>query len=251
MLFDGWLKVYGGGVEEQVLPQLNEGDKLEKKRVEAEQKYTQPPARFTEATLIRTLEKLGIGRPSTYAPTISTIQVRQYVEKKEHKFYPTAVGIAVTQFLEKYFPRVMDYQFTAQMEENLDEIAQGKIAAVPVIKEFYQPFEENVVTVEETAKRVKVAVEKTGQKCPKCKGEVVIRVGRFGKFLSCSKFPKCDYKASYQQKVVGVKCAKCGSEVVVRRTKTRRQFYGCSRYPKCDWAIWRLPKKKETGSDGA
>ena len=241
--FDGWLKVYGGGGEEQVLPVIAVGDKLAQKEVGAEQKFTEALARYTEATLIKTLEKLGIGRPSTYAPTISTIQVRQYVEKKEQKFYPTAVGVAVTQFLTKYFPQVMDYEFTAQMEDELDKIASGKRKWVPVIKEFYGPFEKDVVKVEKTAERVKVAVEKTGTGCPECKqGEVVIRVGRFGKFLSCSRFPECKYTSRYVEIVDGVKCAKCGGEVVIKRTKKGRQFYGCANYPKCDWASWHRPK---------
>ena len=241
--FEGWLKVYGGGNEEQVLPGVAEGEKLVQEEVVAEQKFTEPVARYTEATLIKTLEKLGIGRPSTYAPTISTIQVRQYVEKKEQKFYPTAVGVAVTEFLTKYFPQVMDYEFTAGMEDELDKIATGKRKWVPVIREFYGPFEKDVLKVEKTAERVKGAGEKTGEKCPECKtGEVVIRVGRFGKFLSCSLFPECKYTARHIEKVEGVKCAKCGGDVVVKRTRKGRQFYGCVNYPKCDWASWHRPK---------
>ena len=245
MLFDGWMKVYGNKTEEQVLPELVEGEELRKEKVEAEQKFTQPPARYTEASLIKTLEKLGIGRPSTYAPTISTIQARQYVEKKEQKFYPTPVGMAVTEFLAKYFPEIMDYQFTAQMEDDLDKIASGRGEWVPLVREFYGPFEKDLVRVEAKAERMKVMTEPTGDKCPECRqGEVVIRMGRFGKFLSCSRFPECKYTANYVETVAGVKCAKCGSEVVVRRTKKGKQFYGCSTYPKCDWAAWKLGRKK-------
>ena len=244
MLFDGWMKVYGNKTEEQVLPELVEGEELRKEKVEAEQKFTQPPARYTEASLIKTLEKLGIGRPSTYAPTISTIQARQYVEKKEQKFYPTPVGMAVTEFLAKYFPEIMDYQFTAQMEDDLDKIASGRGEWVPLVREFYGPFEKDLVRVEAKAERMKVMTEPTGDKCPECRqGEVVIRLGRFGKFLSCSRFPECKYTANYVEKVAGVKCPKCGSEVVVRRTKKGKQFYGCSRYPTCDWAAWKLGRK--------
>ena len=243
VVFDGWRRVYGGEIEEVVLPQVSEGDRLVKEEVVAEQKFTQPPARFSEATLIKTLEKLGIGRPSTYAPTISTIQVRQYVEKKEQKFYPTPVGMAVTQFLFQYFPQIMDYEFTAGMEDSLDKIASGEQEWVPVIDKFYRPFEKDLSRVEKKAERVKVETEKTGDKCPKCKqGDVVIRVGRFGKFLSCSRFPECDYKDKYVEIVEGVKCQKCGNPVVVRRTKTGRFFYGCSTYPKCSWASWHKPK---------
>jgi DNA topoisomerase I len=246
MLFDGWLKVYGSKTDDQLLPELKEGDRLIKKEVVAEQKFTEAPARYTEASLIKTLEKLGIGRPSTYAPTISTIQVRQYVEKKEQKFYSTPVGVAVTEFLAKYFPKIMDYQFTAQMEDDLDKIAAGKALFVPVVGEFYEPFEQDVARVETKAARVKVPTEATGQQCPQCqKGEVVIRLGRFGKFLSCSRFPKCKYTANYVETVAGVNCPKCGSEVVIRRTKKGKQFYGCSTYPKCDWAAWKLGKKTD------
>ena len=246
MKFDGWLAVYGGKSEEQLLPEIKAGERLNKKKVEAEGKETLPAPRYSEASLIKTLEKLGIGRPSTYAPIISTIQVRQYVEKKEGKFYPTSIGLAVTQFLEKYFPGIMDYEFTAGMEDDLDKIAQGERKYLPVLKEFYGPFARRLKETEEKAKRVKVAVEKTGEKCPECKqGEVVIRMGRFGKFLSCSRFPECKYTKNYVQKIGGMRCEKCKKgEVVVRRTRNGRQFYGCSRYPDCDWATWRLGKKK-------
>ncbi|MBI4035256.1 MAG: type I DNA topoisomerase [Candidatus Chisholmbacteria bacterium] len=253
MKFDGWLKVYGGKTEEQVLPELKVGEDLKKKEVKAEQRFTQPPPRYTEASLIKTLEKLGIGRPSTYAPTISTIQVRQYVEKKEQQFFPTPVGMTVTEFLLKYFPGILSYEFTASMEDDLDKIAQGKREWIPVVREFYEPFARDLKQVGKKAARMKVAVEKTGEKCPECgKGEVVIRVGRFGKFLSCSRFPECKYTANFVQKVAGAKCQKCGQgEVVIRRTKSGRQFYGCSRYPECDWATWRLAKKASLGAKGS
>ncbi len=224
------------------LPELKQGEKLQLIKVLSGQKFTQPPDRYTESTLIKTLEKLGIGRPSTYAPTISTIQNRHYVEKQEGKFYPTQVGIAVTQFLQKYFQEIMDYDFTAQMEDDLDKIALGKRKWVPVISEFYKPFASQLKGAKD-AKRIKIQVEKTGNKCPLCeKGDEVIRIGRFGKFLSCSRFPDCKYTKTYIEET-GMSCPGCKEgKVIVRRTRKGRQFYGCSRYPECKWASWKKPK---------
>ena len=248
--FEGWRAVYGGGKSEQAkseegeqtLPDVEKGDSLEKIKVLSEQKFTQPPARYNEASLIKTLEKLGIGRPSTYAPTISTIQDRQYINKDEGKFVPTSVGIAVNDFLMKYFSDVFDYQFTARMEDSLDKIAEGERKWVPVIREFWDPFSKKLEGVEEKAERVKVEVELTGNKCPKCsEGMQVIRLGRFGKFLSCSRFPDCDWKETYVEKI-DMKCPDCKEgDVIVRKTRKGRSFYGCSRYPACKWASWKKP----------
>jgi len=224
------------------LPPLTKGDALELQKLNPIQKFTQPPPRFNEASLIKTLEELGIGRPSTYAPTISTILERMYVEKKEKNFVPTNLGFAVNDFLLEYFPDVFDYQFTAHMEDDLDEIANGKQEWVPVVREFYEPFNLKLIGVSRVAERVAVETETTGEKCPKCgQGQVVIRVGRFGKFLSCSRFPACDYRAPYIAKT-GLKCPKCGGEVVYKKTKKGKGFYGCSNYPKCNFASWRKPK---------
>jgi len=241
--FAGWLKLYEKSNEEEVLPKVKAGDDLDLLKLKDEQKFTQPPPRYTEATLIKALEERGIGRPSTYAPIVSTIQTRQYAEKQEGKFKPTSLGTTVNDFLVEYFPDVFDYQFTANMEDELDDIANGKRQWVPVINDFYQPFEEKLTSVSQVAERVQVPTEATGEKCPKCQeGQLVIRVGRFGKFLSCSRFPDCDYSAPFIQKLEGVKCPQCGSEVAVRRTKKGKQFYGCANYPKCQWASWRKPK---------
>jgi DNA topoisomerase-1 len=226
-----------------ILPPLVPDQSLDLLKVTSEQKFTQPPPRYGVASLIKELEKLGIGRPSTYAPIISTIQDRQYVELKDKSFLPTPVGFAVTEFLLTNFPKVMDYQFTAGMEENLDHIAQGEKSWVPVIREFYTPFSDKLVHVEEKSKRVKIATEKTGEKCPECKkGDTVIRVGRFGKFLSCSRFPDCKHTANFVEKI-DMKCPDCSKgEVIIKTTKKRRKFFGCSRYPDCKWASWRRPK---------
>ncbi len=254
--FDGWLKIYlnqgkkNKNEEEEDeeeeskydLPQLLEGEELSFVDVASEQKFTQPPARFNDASLIKALEERGIGRPSTYAPILSTIQDRQYVERIEKRFKPTSLGIAVNDFLVGNFPKIVDYGFTAEMEDNLDEIANGARNWRKVIGDFYKPFEETLQTVAETAKRVQVEVEETGNACPKCgEGREVIRLGRFGKFVACSRYPDCDYKNNYVEKA-GMPCPKCGGEVIMRRTKTRRSFFGCSNYPNCDFASWTKPK---------
>jgi len=229
-------------VDPAQLPDVSKDETLKLLKVIPLQKFTQPPARYTEASLIKMLEKLGVGRPSTYAPTINTIQIRNYVEKNEGKFSPTSIGLAVNDFLIGNFPDVFEYQFTAGMEEGLDKVANGEEKWVELIRDFYKPFEKKLLDVEKKAKRVVIEAEKTGEKCPECKkGDIVIRTGRFGKFLSCDKFPECKYTAKYLDKI-GKKCPDCKKgEVIVKKTKKGRKFYGCSRYPKCKWASWRKP----------
>ncbi len=253
MKFDGWRKVLPGKINEEdvvSLPDVDKGEELDLVKVNSLQKFTLPPARYNEASLIKMLEKLGIGRPSTYAPIISTIQIRAYVEKNDSRaFVPTNVGFAVNDFLVENFPEIFDYEFTANMEDNLDKVADGKLPWVKTIKEFYKPFGKKVTSVEKNSKRVKIEVEKLGRKCPTCKeGELVIRTGRFGKFISCSRFPECKHTEKYLEKV-GVKCPDCGKgDVIVKKTSKGRKFFGCSRYPDCKFASWRNPKapKEET-----
>lgn len=248
--FLGWTTLYEKKIEEEKrdednqmsLPDVKEKDDLDLVKIQHDQKFTTPPSRYTEATLIKALEERGIGRPSTYAPTVSTIQDRQYVEKDEGKFKPNALGTTVNDFLMEYFPDVFDYQFTAKMEDDLDQVANGKEQWENVVDEFYTPFEKKLTSVAEVAERVQVPTEVTDKKCPKCdQGQLVIRVGRFGKFLSCSRFPDCDYAAPYVLSLEGVSCPQCNGEIVVRRTKKGKQFYGCANYPKCKWASWRKP----------
>jgi len=245
--FDGWYLVSAQDSEKSTqLPEVIEGGKLDFVELTKEQKFTQPQARYNDASLIKALEEMGIGRPSTYAPTLSTIQDRQYVEKNEKRFKPTELGIAVNDFLVKNFPNIVDYEFTANMEYGLDEVANGEKKWQPLLADFYTPFEKQLADVTQTAERVKIETEKTGEKCPKCQvGDVVIRLGKFGKFLSCSTYPECDYKANHQNKT-GQKCPKCGEtdggDVIIRKTRTGRSFYGCSNYPKCDFASWTKPK---------
>ncbi len=244
--FDGWRALVKKNEEEKELISVREGEELKYINVLGEQKFTKPLSRYTEAGLIKELEKRGIGRPSTYATIISTIQARMYVEKEAKKFKPTNIGVAVTTFLDKHFKKIMDYDFTAKMENDLDEVAGGKKNWIKVLKVFWEPFSKKVKEVEKTAERVAIAVETTGKKCPKCKeGEVVIRTGRFGKFLSCSRFPECDYKAPYVEEIKGFVCPDCGSKIVVRKTRKGKTFYGCSKWPKCKWAGWKLSEAKK------
>jgi DNA topoisomerase-1 len=247
--FDGWRKIIKktGNNEEQELPALTVDEQLKLIKVIPNQKFTEPPPRYNEASIIRTLEKLGIGRPSTYAPTISTIQMRNYVEKKERRFYSTPVGVAVNDFLLANFPEVFEYSFTAKMENDLDEIAKGKKEWEKLISGFWTPLGKKLKKVEKDAKRVKIEVEKLGKKCPTCKeGELVIRIGRFGKFISCSRFPDCKHTEKYIEKV-GMKCPECKKgDVIIRQTKKKRKFFGCSQYPDCEWASWRKPSSEKT-----
>lgn len=250
--FEGWKKVYGEKLEaesqkseEVILPDVQRGEALECKDVLSEQKFTQPPARYNDASLIKELEKRGIGRPSTYASILSTIVDRGYVERSEKRYSPTSIGEAVNDFLLEHFPKVMDYEFTAAMEEDLDRISRGEKEWKQVMRAFWGPFEKAVKVVDKHAGRVGIPVEKTGTACPQCgEGELVIRTGRFGKFMSCSRFPACNYRASLKQTVEGVVCPECGSEIVQKRTRTGRIFWGCSNYPRCTWASWHDPKKK-------
>lgn len=249
--FPGWMKVYDTPAEDEeekdeaaegIIPELSEGELLTLLEILKEQKFTQPPARYNDASLIKTLEEMGIGRPSTYAPTLSTIQDRQYVEKIEKRFRPTALGMAVNDFLVEHFSDIVDYQFTAKMEDELDSVANGEKKWQPVLSEFYTPFEIKLGKAHEASPRVKVEVELTGDKCPECKeGDVVVRIGKFGKFLACSRYPECKYKANYVNKV-GVPCPKCGGDVIMRRTRSGKSFFGCSNYPNCDFASWTKPQ---------
>ncbi len=253
--FDGWQVLYPKaekndlstlddlgdvktGNEPRILPDLSIEEKLNLERLIPQQKFTEPSPRFNEASLIKALEERGIGRPSTYAPTISTIQDRQYVEKNEKKFYATPLGSAVNDFLVTNFPGIIDYDFTAKMENQLDEIANGTIQWVPTIREFYTPFNAKLTSVYKDAKRVKIETEELSEKCPDCGNPLVLRLGKFGKFVACSTYPNCKYTRQYQEKA-GIACPKCGGEIVVKKTKRGKRFYGCANYPTCTFAAWK------------
>jgi DNA topoisomerase-1 len=247
--FEGYLKVAGYDAESVVLPDVAVGDELKIDEIRPEQKYTLPPPRYNEASLIKSLEENGIGRPSTYAPTISTIFERQYISKEVKEdgrlgrnFNPTELGYLVNDFLVKYFPGIVDLPFTATMEQHLDDIAQGKREWIPVIDEFYSPFAKQLVHVEETVEKTAAPIEKTGEQCPECKqGDVLVKQGKFGKFYACSRFPDCKYTKNMLEKI-DMKCPDCkDGDVVVRKTRRGRIFYGCSRYPDCKFASWTKP----------
>lgn len=247
--FDGWHRVYGKApIKEQVLPELSVEQNLDLIKVNSAQKFTEPPPRYTEATLIRDLEKNDIGRPSTYAPTISTLYERAYIEKLEDKkIGPTPIGTTTVDFLVKYFPNIVDLKFTAGMEEDLDEIAQGNKKMVPVMDEFWKPFEKQVDSVMESAEKMKVQVEESGELCEKCGRPMVIRYGRFGKFLACSGFPDCKNTKTLSEPT-GLICPDDGGEVVQRRTKRGRLFWGCANYPKCKFASWTKPSSASSSA---
>ncbi len=239
LVFDGFLKVNPLGLADNRLPQFTVNEKLNLISIAEKEHETLPPPRYNDASIIKTLEEKGIGRPSTYVTIISTIESRQYIVREEGKFIPTAIGIAVNDFLVKNFSDIDDIPFTAGMEDSLDEIAHGKREWAPMMKDFYTPFEKKLVEVE-GAERVAIAVEQTGEKCPECKiGDVIIRTGRFGKFLSCSRFPECKFTAPFVEKT-GLKCPKDGGDVVIKKTRKGRKFFGCSNYPKCDFAAWKI-----------
>lgn len=260
LVFDGFLKVNPLGLLDNRLPKFEVNEKLNLVDVLEKEHETLPPPRYNDASIIKTLEEKGIGRPSTYATIISTIESRQYIERGDpatgsgRYFVSTAIGIAVNDFLVKNFSEIDDIPFTAQMEDNLDEIAKGQEEWIPMMKSFYTPFEKKLIEVE-GAERVHIAVEETSEKCPTCGSPLVIRTGRFGKFISCSTFPACKFTKAYVEST-GLPCPKCdpadakavagkGGEIVVKKTRRGRRFYGCSNYPKCDFAAWKLENIKK------
>lgn len=239
--FDGFLKVYPTKLKENILPKIEKNELLELIKLIPEQHFTQPPARYNEASLVKLLEEYGIGRPSTYAPIISTIQLRGYVRKNEQKrFEPTEIGTLVTNLLKDNFSNIVDIKFTARMEKDLDEIADGKQDKATLLKNFYEPFSKNLMEKYEQVEKHNLD-EKTDKKCPECGKPLVIKTSRFGKFYACSGFPECRYKESIANST-HVQCPECHKgEIVERRTKKGKIFYSCSRYPDCKYALWNKP----------
>lgn len=222
---------------------VEEGQKQELIRLIPDQHFTQPPPRYSEASLVKALEENGIGRPSTYAPTISTIQQRGYAVREDKRLVPTEMGIQVNDLMAQYFPEVVDLNFTAHMEEDLDKIADGEMTWTEAIREFYEPFSADVKKAQAEMPVHKSEPEPIGRKCPEDGGELVIRYGRFGKFISCSNFPTCRYTEPWLEKI-GVACPKDGGDLVERRTRKGRTFYGCANYPNCDFTTWKKPLAK-------
>lgn len=249
--FDGFLKVWQQKFEEKNLPELQEEDPISLSQLNPIQHFTEPPPRYNEASLIKTLEEYGIGRPSTYAPIISVIQDRHYVEKQSGKFVPTDMGALVNKVLIENFPEIVDIGFTAKMESELDEVAHGNQEWQKIIGEFYAPFSKNLdIKYQEVMKSDLVAPETTDIKCEKCGKPMVVKFSRFGKFLACSGFPECRNTKQLKEapKTIGMKCPKCGEGDVIERRVTKGRvrgkiFWGCSRYPKCDYASWTNPLK--------
>ncbi|MCX6737638.1 MAG: DNA topoisomerase, partial [Candidatus Parcubacteria bacterium] len=240
--FDGYLKIENSNDSEDsnLLPfdwenLFKEGLNLDVKNIEVSEHQTEPPAKYNEASLIKTLEEYGIGRPSTYAPIITTLENRYYMEKDNRAFSPTPLGIQVCEMLEVNFPQIVDFNFTAKIENSFDDIAEAKTDWVKVIRDFYLPFKENLDNKYEMVVKIDTT-EKTDEICEKCGSPMIIRTGRFGKFLACSNFPACKNTKTLKENRLNIKCPKCQiGEVVVRRSKKGKSFYGCSRYPECDF----------------
>ncbi|WP_128894253.1 type I DNA topoisomerase [Longirhabdus pacifica] len=245
--FPGYMKVYvegnddGKKEEEKFLPEMSTGDKLKKHKVDPKQHFTQPPPRYSEARLVKTLEEKGIGRPSTYAPTLETIQRRGYVALEEKKFMPTEMGELVNQLMEEFFPEILDAEFTAHMENDLDHVEEGEENWKKVLNQFYTSFEQRLEVAEEEMKEIEIQDEVSDEVCEKCGKPMLYKMGRFGKFLACSGFPDCRNTKPIV-KDIGVKCKTCNEgRIVERRSKKGRIFYGCTEYPECEFVSWDKP----------
>lgn len=245
--FPGFMKVYVEGSDDQtddkdkLLPPLEVGDKVNALSIDPKQHFTQPPPRYSEARLVKTLEELGIGRPSTYAPTLDTIQKRGYVALETKRFVPTELGTIVHQLVLEFFPEILDIEFTAQMEKDLDSVEEGQVQWVEVIDGFYQDFEKRVIYADAEMEKIVIKDEPTGEDCENCGSPMVYKLGRYGKFMACSNFPDCrNTKAIIKE--IGVPCRACGEgQIVERKSKTKRLFYGCNQYPTCDFVSWDKP----------
>ena len=262
--FDGFMKLYIEGKddkaktkvdieeeeddEERVLPEFSVGEILKQKELKADKKTTEPPARYTEASLVKVMEEKGVGRPSTYAPTISTIEDRLYIEKEGRYLKPTELGEIVNKLLEENFKEIVDVKFTADMENKLDEVAESKQNYVEMLREFYEPFNKNLTEVQDKIEKVKIPEQETDVICEKCGKNMVIKQGRFGKFLACPGYPQCQNIKPYNE-TIDAPCPDCGGKVLIKHTKTRRPFYVCENNTntedsKCHYISWTKPKKK-------
>ena len=246
LIFDGYLKVYGDyeSSEDKILPEIGEKEVATTENVESTQHFTQPPARYTEAKLIKELEELGIGRPSTYATIIDTIKSRDYVTLEEKKFKPTSVGIETTDKLQEFFSDIINTDYTRDMETDLDEIAEGKKVWNKVLEEFYKIFEPRVKNA--FTDMEKKAAEETGETCPECGNPLVIRKGKYGEFVACSNYPECKYiKQDEKEEVVICDCPNCSGKIVEKKSRKGKVFYGCNNFPKCKTAYWDKPIGKK------
>jgi len=246
--FKGFLVVYKekeSKNSQEEIPPLSLDETLDLSQLLPDQHFTQPPPRYSEATLVHAMEEYGIGRPSTYAPTISTVRQRGYIERQDRRLHPTEVGIVVNDLLVEYFPDYIDVGFTAQMEEDLDRIANGEREWAPVLHDFYTPFEDTLSQAQENMPIIQMGDDPTGEMCPECNHPLLYKYGRFGKFIGCSNFPECRYSQPILVKT-GVDCPECGGDLVEKKTRRGRTFYGCSNYKKddpdsCEFALWKRP----------
>jgi len=244
MRFPGFTRVYEEGKDEEAsgkgrvrLPELNENEDLECRKLDPKQHFTEPPPRYTEAALVKALEENGIGRPSTYSTIVETIQARGYVTQQERRFVPTEIGAAVNDLLVDHFPKILNLDFTARMEGDLDRVAEGREDWIVLLRRFYGPFESELEEAEKNLPRLELRDEPTDDICPNCGRPMVIKTGRFGRFISCTGYPECK-TAKPIVKETGAICPKCGGAVVERRSKKGRTFYGCANYPNCDFISW-------------
>ncbi len=246
-IFDGYMLVYTSADDEEIEKKnpvfmIKEKSKLKFKDFDEKQHFTQPPAHFTEATLVSTLEELGIGRPSTYSPTITTIEKRRYIIKEGKNIYVTELGEAVNNIMKESFPTIVDENFTSNMESLLDGVEEGKVDWKSIVRNFYPDLEEAVEVATKALEKVEIKDEETDVLCENCGRKMVIKYGPYGKFLACPGFPDCKNIKPYFEKI-GVPCPKCGKDIVIRKTKKGRRFYGCEDYPECDFTSWQRPKK--------
>lgn len=251
--FSGFLEAYSKGEEEdeKVIPKLTQGDILQAEQLLPEQHFTQPPARYTDASLIKTLEEIGVGRPSTYAPTLTTIQARHYVTKEAKNLFPTELGEMVDEIMKTYFPDIVDIDFTANMEKRLDDVEMGKEEWKQIIRDFYPDFKKSVENAAEKLEKIEIEDEETDIVCEKCGRNMVIKYGRYGKFLACPGFPECQNAKPYFEEA-GVNCPECGGKVLIKKTKKGRIYYGCEHNGDgCDFMSWNKPTGEKCPECGA
>ena len=247
LVFDGYQKIYAPNLEEdkdKLLPEIEEGEELKAEKAEGEQKFTEPPARFTEASLVRELEERNIGRPSTYAPIIATILERKYIVREKKVLVPTDLGFVVTGLMEEYFKEIVDAGFTAEMEDKLDDVEAKDLDWKKIIRDFYGPFKEELDIADKAIERVEIPDRPSDEVCEVCGKPMVIKSGRFGDFLACSGYPECKNTKAIV-KSINVKCPDCGRDIVAKRGRSGKIFYGCSGYPECTRAYWYKPTNKK------
>ena len=252
-IFDGYLKVYKTFAKEELqgmLPELKTGETLKNKRIDKEQSFTQPPPRYTEASLVKELEEKEIGRPSTYAPIVTTLLGRKYIKKEKKSIIPTKLGFLVTDLMSKYFKEIVDCGFTADMENKLDDVELSKEFWKDVIRSFYKNFEKELVVADKEIEKLEMPEKPAGENCEKCGKPMLIKMGRFGEFMACSGYPDCKNTKPIVKKT-GVKCQKCGKDIVKRKSKKGKIFYGCSGYPNCDMVFWDKPTERKCPECGS